>query len=473
MSENFKVLIIGGSVAGLTLALCLEKLDISYEILEQGEDISPQVGASIGIMPNGSPVLDQLGVFDDVERVIEPLEFARIRYPDGFFFQSQYPAIIADHFGYPISFLERQKFLQILYSKIRYKERVHTGQKAVRIESHESHVVVRTADKQYSGHLVVGADGVHSIVRSEIWRLSEPGAITDEEKTALRVEYACVYGISSGVRGVTDGVQLSLLDHGVTIHVFNGKAGKVFWFVIIKIDKRYSYTDMPRFSTQDAREICESLKSKLLDTSVSFGDLWAKCDIFMMTPLEEGHFQTWHRGRLVCVGDAVRKLTPNIGQGANMAIEDIAVLANALFRANVRDGLPDDRQIDDVLSQLSATRLPATKTTCKQSEFLTRLQAGDGIWRRLAARYIFPALHDIPAASSARVLKGGQRLDFVDPPQRARPELDRWAWVKDLRGYVPRPHVLYLICGALLAWWASGLVWHFPSKLDTTILSHV
>ena len=95
MSENFKVLIIGGSVAGLTLALCLEKLEISYEILEQREDISPQVGASVGIMPNGALVLDQLGVFDAVERVIEPLEYARIRYPDGFVFQSQYPAIIA------------------------------------------------------------------------------------------------------------------------------------------------------------------------------------------------------------------------------------------------------------------------------------------------------------------------------------------------------------------------------------------
>lgn len=94
MSEDFKVLIIGGSVAGLTLAHCLEKLGISYEILEQSEDISPQVGASIGILPNGALILDQLGLFEAVESVIEPLEFARIRFPDGFFFQSQYPSII-------------------------------------------------------------------------------------------------------------------------------------------------------------------------------------------------------------------------------------------------------------------------------------------------------------------------------------------------------------------------------------------
>jgi FAD dependent monooxygenase len=94
MFEDFKVLIIGGSVAGLTLAHCLEKLEISYEILEQHEEISPQVGASISIMPNGALILDQLGIFEAIEKETEPLELARIRFPDGFSFHSHYPSII-------------------------------------------------------------------------------------------------------------------------------------------------------------------------------------------------------------------------------------------------------------------------------------------------------------------------------------------------------------------------------------------
>jgi len=92
--EDFKVLIVGGSVAGLALAHCLERLGISFDVLEQGDEISPQVGASIGILPNGALILDQLGIFDDIEKVIEPLVFARIRFPDGFSFQSEYPSII-------------------------------------------------------------------------------------------------------------------------------------------------------------------------------------------------------------------------------------------------------------------------------------------------------------------------------------------------------------------------------------------
>lgn len=62
---QFRVLIVGGSVAGLTLAHCLERANIEYLILEKGDDIAPQVGASIGIMPNGGRILEQLGLFGE------------------------------------------------------------------------------------------------------------------------------------------------------------------------------------------------------------------------------------------------------------------------------------------------------------------------------------------------------------------------------------------------------------------------
>lgn len=91
---DFKVLIVGGSIAGLTLAHYLNRLGLEYEVLEQGDDISPQVGASVGILPNGGAILDQLGLFEAVEKAIEPLKFARIRFPAGFFFESQYPSVI-------------------------------------------------------------------------------------------------------------------------------------------------------------------------------------------------------------------------------------------------------------------------------------------------------------------------------------------------------------------------------------------
>lgn len=91
---EFKVIIVGGSIGGLTLAHCLDRLGIDHVVLEKGSDPAPQLGASIGILPNGARVLDQLQLYCDVEQYTEPLSTATIRFADGFSFGSSYPKIV-------------------------------------------------------------------------------------------------------------------------------------------------------------------------------------------------------------------------------------------------------------------------------------------------------------------------------------------------------------------------------------------
>ena len=62
--KSFKILIAGGGVAGLTLALMLEKFDIDYLLLEGHGEIAPAAGASIGLFPNGLRILDQLDCYE-------------------------------------------------------------------------------------------------------------------------------------------------------------------------------------------------------------------------------------------------------------------------------------------------------------------------------------------------------------------------------------------------------------------------
>ena len=69
-----RVIIVGGSVAGLTLAHCLRHSNIDFVVLEARGEIAPQVGASIVILPNGARILDQLGIFDDIFAMVEPLQ---------------------------------------------------------------------------------------------------------------------------------------------------------------------------------------------------------------------------------------------------------------------------------------------------------------------------------------------------------------------------------------------------------------
>lgn len=69
--KHAKVLIAGGSVAGLALANMLEKIGVEYLVLEKYNNIAPNLGASIGIFPNGFRILDQLGCFDAISKLVE------------------------------------------------------------------------------------------------------------------------------------------------------------------------------------------------------------------------------------------------------------------------------------------------------------------------------------------------------------------------------------------------------------------
>lgn len=96
---------------------------------------------------------------------------------------------LATRFNYPIAFLERQTFLQIIYNRLPHKEKVHTSKRVLRIEKTASNYRVHVQDGTvYDGDLVVGSDGVHSTVRKLMWELANsavPNTITTKEKTGI------------------------------------------------------------------------------------------------------------------------------------------------------------------------------------------------------------------------------------------------------------------------------------------------
>lgn len=67
-SSDFKVIIVGGGISGLALARCFELARIDYVVLESREEVAPDVGAGIAMLPNGMRILDQLGVVEEVRK---------------------------------------------------------------------------------------------------------------------------------------------------------------------------------------------------------------------------------------------------------------------------------------------------------------------------------------------------------------------------------------------------------------------
>lgn len=76
--------------------------------------------------------------------------------------------------GYPFRFLDRQQLLQILFDSIHDKSKIELSREVFKIEHLDGRVQVELKDgSRIHGDLVVGADGVHSRVRDEIWRIAE------------------------------------------------------------------------------------------------------------------------------------------------------------------------------------------------------------------------------------------------------------------------------------------------------------
>lgn len=83
VAPALRVIIVGGGVAGLTLAHCLEKHGIDFVLLEKRAEIAPDFGASIGVLSNGARILDQLGLFDQILELTSPLSYGSNYSADG------------------------------------------------------------------------------------------------------------------------------------------------------------------------------------------------------------------------------------------------------------------------------------------------------------------------------------------------------------------------------------------------------
>ena len=72
--NHYQVAIVGGGIAGLTLALAFERLNIKYALFEARESLAPNEGASVGLLPNGLRILEQLDLLEEVEKHTAPLK---------------------------------------------------------------------------------------------------------------------------------------------------------------------------------------------------------------------------------------------------------------------------------------------------------------------------------------------------------------------------------------------------------------
>lgn len=338
-----KIGIVGSGAGGLTLAALLVDAGLDVEVLEKAGGPST-LGSGITLQGNALRIFRNLGIWPQVQEKGYPFDTLGLRAPDP---EATVIAVLDDvrvggedlpaTLGMPRAELAAilRRRAEEAGATIRYGVTV-TGLK----QDSDSVTVSTVAGEDLAYDLLVGADGLNSSVRTAI-------GITDRpRRTGMGIWRAFVPRPAEVTR--TD--------------LYYGGPAYIAGYCPTGPDTMYAYL------VEDAQERHGADGPAVMgELATGYGGPWRQ----IRQSLDESanvnytHFTThlvegpWHRGRVVLLGDAAHSCPPTIAQGAAMAVEDAAVLAEELTRA--------DRFDDVVLTHYWQRRLPRARTVVEAS----------------------------------------------------------------------------------------------------------
>lgn len=172
MSSNFKIIVIGGGLGGLTFALACLRYGIPFDLYEQAK-VFGTVGAGVEIAPNATRVINKLGLERELEEIASPFSERYMVYEDAIVtywevyrdYRTGDELVTAINDISPSRRVYRSELLDMLLKPLP-KDRLHTGKQLVRIEDRGSQRAAIFSDgTEAVADLIVGADGIKSEVR--------------------------------------------------------------------------------------------------------------------------------------------------------------------------------------------------------------------------------------------------------------------------------------------------------------------
>ena len=309
-----RVLIIGAGPGGLASAIALRRVGIPAEVFEQ----SPQhqaYGGGFTIRSNTVKLLLRLGVGQQLlDKGVEYRSFQY--YSDSGRLLNRLPeGEVADAWGTPSIGALRSDLYMALLSEID-QDTVHLGARFVGAEQDEDGVTARFTDgREERGALLLGCDGINSVVRQHVLDAAEP-----------------IYAGFVSWRNTVVQEPVIVPKGEVQLHLGVGKA-----IVLFPCSERQLSMDCfvrgPAGGTIPPGQV----KETLLSTFPGFSDTVQRA----LEATEESNFgrgdlyerdpgPTWFKGRIVLLGDSIHPTTPFVGQGAGAAMEDGITLAKEL-----------------------------------------------------------------------------------------------------------------------------------------------
>ena len=321
MQRKLNIAVIGAGIGGLAVAALLQRAGHAVNVYEQAPHFA-RVGAGIQMAPNAVKVLRGLGIEEAVRSIAFESAVALSREWNTGEVTSELPlgAEVEKRYGAPYLFLHRAD-LHTAIARSVPREIVHLGRKLAAVEQDAGAVDLTFSDGScVHADLLIGADGVHSLVRETLLGPEKP-------RFTGRVAYRTTFPASRLRTPITP----------VRTKWWGPDRHMVVYFVTARLDELYFVTSVPESAEWMTPESWSS-KGDLAELRAAYAGfhpevqavLEACPEVYKWALLDRDPLSRWWEDRIVLLGDACHPMTPYMAQGAAAALEDAAVLTRCL-----------------------------------------------------------------------------------------------------------------------------------------------